>query len=117
MPVLITSMFDKEPIKNERASLETPFSHYMSMRNILDAQGSGPIWPKFELVRDFRPGLVTCKFEKDLIKYNREKVETSFSPFSQWALSVAMETRVLIQSALKPYAAFPHPSDTTHKIW
>ena len=35
----------------------------------------------------------TCKFEKDLIKNNREKVETSFFPIiSQWALSVAMET-------------------------
>ena len=28
-----------------------------------------------------------------------------------------METRVLIQSAPKPYEAFPHPSDATHKIW
>ena len=28
---------------------------------------------------------------------------------SQWGLSVAMETRVLIQSSPKPYAAFPPP--------
>ena len=35
---------------------------------------------------------------------------------SQWGLSVAMDTRVLIQSASKHYAAFPHPSDATHKI-
>ena len=28
MPVLVTSKFDEDPIKNERASLETPFSHY-----------------------------------------------------------------------------------------
>ena len=27
MPVLVTSKFDKDPIKNECASLETPFSH------------------------------------------------------------------------------------------
>ena len=52
--------------------------------------------------------LVTCKYKKDRVKNNREKVETSFSPIiSQWGLSVAMETRVLIQSAPKPYAAFP----------
>ena len=39
------------------------------------------------------PVLDTCKFEKNLIKTNREKVETLFSPIiSQWALSVAMET-------------------------
>ena len=56
------------------------------------------------------PVLVTCKSEKDLIKNNREKMETSFFPIiSQWALSVAMETRVFIQSVPKPYAAFPPP--------
>ena len=41
---------------------------------------SGPIWQKFELVRDFMHVLVTCKYRKDQIKNNREKVETSFSP-------------------------------------
>ena len=35
MPVLVTSNFDDDSIKNERASMETPFSHY----NILDVQG------------------------------------------------------------------------------
>ena len=28
----------------------------------------GPIWPKFELVRDFMHVLVTCKYKKDKIK-------------------------------------------------
>ena len=41
---------------------------------------SGQIWPKFELVRDFMHVTVTCKYKKDRIKNNREKVETSFSP-------------------------------------
>ena len=41
---------------------------------------SGLIWPKFELVRDFMHVLVTCKYKKDRIKNNQEKVETSFSP-------------------------------------
>ena len=41
---------------------------------------SGPIWSEFELVRDFMHVLVTCKYKKDRIKNNREKVETSFSP-------------------------------------
>ena len=31
MAVLVTSKFDEDPIKNERASLETPFPHYKSM--------------------------------------------------------------------------------------
>ena len=40
---------------------------------------NGPIWPKFELVRDFMHILVTCKYKKDHIKNNQEKVETLFS--------------------------------------
>ena len=40
MPNLVTSNFDDDSIKNEQASMETPFSHYKSMRNFLDAQGS-----------------------------------------------------------------------------
>ena len=39
MPVLVTSNFDDDSIKNERASMETAFSHYKSMGNVLDAQG------------------------------------------------------------------------------
>ena len=53
---------------------------------------------------------VTCKYKKDRIKNNRKNMETSFSPIiSQCGLSVAMETRVLIQSTPKPNAAFPQP--------
>ena len=39
MPVLVTSNFDDDSIKNEQSSTETPFSHYKSMGNFLDAQG------------------------------------------------------------------------------
>ena len=39
MPVLVTSNFDDDSIKNERASMESPFSHYKSMRDILDVHG------------------------------------------------------------------------------
>ena len=31
MPVLVTGNFDDDSIKNERASMETAFSHYKSM--------------------------------------------------------------------------------------
>ena len=41
---------------------------------------SGPIWPKFKFVRDFMHVLITCKYKKNRIKNNREKVDTSFSP-------------------------------------
>ena len=33
MPFLVTSSFDDDSIKNERASMETPFSHCKSMGN------------------------------------------------------------------------------------
>ena len=39
MPVLFTSNFDDDLIKNERASMETAFSHYKSIGIFLDAQG------------------------------------------------------------------------------
>ena len=126
MPVLVTSKFVEDSIKNEQGSLETPFSPYKSMGNFSDAQGhltvgSSPIWPKFELVRDFMPILITCKFEKDLIQNNREKVETSeFSP-----LYVNVNRRFLLpwkpefwsnlsQNLMQP---FPHHNDTSYKIW
>ena len=39
MSVLVTSNFDDDSIKHERASMETLFSHYKSMGNIFDAKG------------------------------------------------------------------------------
>ena len=42
-------------------------------------------------------------------KQKRKGGDIVFPIISQWALSVAMETRVLIQSAPKLYAAFPPP--------
>ena len=85
MPVLVTSKFDEVPIKNEWASLQTPFSNYKSGKffrrlRATNSVRSDLIWPKFELVQDFMPVLVTCKFETNLIKNKRQKVETSFSP-------------------------------------
>ena len=38
MLVLVTSNFDDDSIKNERASMETAFTHYKSMAFFLDAQ-------------------------------------------------------------------------------
>ena len=121
MPVLVISNFDDDSIKNERASMETfsIISLWEIFRRSRAANSvvSGPIRPKFELVRDFMHVHVTCKYEKDRIKKQPRKGGHIFFPIiSQWGLSVAMETRVLNQSAPKPYAAFPHPSDATHKI-
>ena len=86
MHVLVTNNFDDDSIKNEQASMETPFSHYKSMGNFLrrsraaNSLVSGQTWPKFDLVWDFMHVLVTCKYKKDRIKSDREKVATPFSP-------------------------------------
>ena len=37
----------------------------------------GQIWPKFELIQDIVHVLIICKFEKDRINSNGEKVVTS----------------------------------------
>ena len=78
----------------------------------------GPIWPKFELVRDIMVVLVTCKYEEDPIKNEDARVLTRFSSIiTLWELSVSMETRVPIRSDQKPTAAFLHPNDASDKIW
>ena len=40
MPVLVSSNFDDDSIKNERASMETAFSHYKSKANFLKRSGA-----------------------------------------------------------------------------
>ena len=39
MPVLVTSNFEDDSIKNKQANMETAFSHYKFLGNFLDAQG------------------------------------------------------------------------------
>ena len=114
MAVLVTSKFDEDPINNERVSLETPFSHYKSMGNFRRSGAansivSGPIWLRVKL-QDFMHVLVTCKYKKNRIKKKlRKGGDIVFPILSQWALSVAIETRVLSQIVPKPYATFPPP--------
>ena len=116
MPVLITSNFDDDSIKNERASMETPFSHYKSMGIFLDAQGaanfvvSSPIWPKFELSEILCMSSLPASIKRIGSKTTEKRWRHRFPIISHWETSVAMETRVLIQSAPKPYAAFPPPT-------
>ena len=66
---------------------------------------SGGIWPKFEHTQAFMHVLVTCKNEEDpTLEWPH-----IFSIIIHWELSVAMESRVVIQSGPKPNAAFPPP--------
>ena len=69
-PILITSIFDDDSTKNECASTEIPFSDYKSMGIFLrcsreaNSKVSGPIQPKFKLVRDFMNVLVTWRLKR-----------------------------------------------------
>ena len=55
LPVLVTSSFDDDSIKNEQASMGTAFSHYKSMGKFFkhsraaNSVVSGPIWPNLNL--------------------------------------------------------------------
>ena len=115
MPVLVTNKSDKDPIKNETASLETPFSHYKCMGNFSDAQGhltlSGVVrsGPNSNLSEILCLSLLPASLKKSDKKQHRKGGDIVFPIISQWVVSVALETRVLIQSAPKLYATFPPP--------
>ena len=48
---------------------------------VSSSEVNGPIWPEIELIRDFMPVLITSKFEEDLIKNERDCLETPFSDY------------------------------------
>ena len=113
MPVLVTSNFDDDSIKNERASMETAVSHNKSMGKFLDAQGQQLHSQWLDLAEiQTCPRFYACPRYLQVYKGSdrkqlRKEGDIIFPIISQWGLSVAMKTRVLIQSATKPYAAFP----------
>ena len=62
--------------------------------------------------------LVICKFRKDQIKNNREKVETSFSPLKvNGGFLLPWKPEFWSNLSQNLRQSFPHPSDATHKIW
>ena len=58
MPVLVTSNFDDDWIKNEQASMETPFSHYKSRGLIQSAS-------KHYAAFSYPPVMLHIKFDQD----------------------------------------------------
>ena len=69
-------------------------------------QTLGRIWPNFKLIQALMYVIITCKYEKDPIKNNREKVATLF--FQIITLPVAMETSGRIWSNFELIQAFMH---------
>ena len=84
MLVLVISNFDEDLIKMNVLAWRHHFpnvSLWMFFRRSRapNSEGSGPIWPNFNLIRDLMPAFITCKFDKDRIKTEAVSVETSFS--------------------------------------
>ena len=87
MYVLITCKYEKDPIKNSQENVMTSFfpldahidvyGNFFRRSRAANSVIGGPISPKFELIQDIMHVLITCKFEKDRINSNREKVVTS----------------------------------------
>ena len=66
MDVLVTCKYEKDPIKNEGARMDTPLYSNFFRRARADNSGVGVgIGPKFELIQAFMHVLVTCKNEDD----------------------------------------------------
>ena len=91
--------------------METPFSHYKSTGNYLDAQGQLTPYSVVRSGRNSNSSEILCMSDQ---KQPRKGGDTLFPFISQWGLSVAVDTRVLIQSALKNYTAFSHPPVMLH---
>ena len=115
MPVLVTSNFDDDSIENERASMETAFSYYKSMGIFLDAQGQLTPYSVVQSGRNSNSSQILCmsslpaSMKRIGSKATKKRWRHRFSNYKSMGVSVAMVTRVLIQSALKPCAAFPPP--------
>ena len=66
MYVLVTCKYEKDPIKNEGARVDTTLYSNFFRRARADNSGVGVgIWPKFELIQALMHVLVTCKNEDD----------------------------------------------------
>ena len=82
MYVLSTCKYEKDPVKNSRENMMTSFfplevyGNFFRRSRAANSVVGGQIWPKFEL-QDIMHVLITCKFEKDRINSNGEKVVTS----------------------------------------
>ena len=73
-------------IQSEKKWKDQFFRHLRADHSVV----CGQIWPNFKLIEALMYVIITCKYEKNPIKNNLEKVATPF--FQIITLSVAMET-------------------------
>ena len=91
------------------------FSHYKPMGIFSDVQGRLTPQPVVQAGRNSNSSELSCvsslpaSMKKSDEKQQRKSGDTVFTIITLWELSVAMETKVLIRSDPKPYAANPPP--------
>ena len=78
MHVSITCKYEKDKKKISPEKVETPFFPIITL--CVTMETSGWIWPNFKLIQALMYVIITCKYEKDLIKKSQEKVGKSFFP-------------------------------------
>ena len=78
MHVIVTCKYEKEWMKNSREKVETPCFPIITLSVTMETNAW--IWPNFKLTQALLYVIITCKYEKELIKNSRDKVETSFFP-------------------------------------
>ena len=66
-------------IRSKMKALEWT-QHFPHFNSMVATETSGRIWPNFKLIQALIHVLITCKYEKNLIKNSGENVMTSFSP-------------------------------------
>ena len=74
MHVIITCMYEKDPIKNNREKVVTPFFQIITLSVTMET--TGWIWPNSELIQAFMHDLIAYKYEKDQMKNSGENVMT-----------------------------------------
>ena len=104
MHVLDICKNEEDPIKNEGARVFTRFlplkvyGDFSSRSRAANSAVLGPIWPKFELVRDVMDVLVTCKYEEDPIKSEGARMVTTF--YSNFSVA---QGQITVQAAKRLY--------------
>ena len=117
MPVLVSCKFDETEfiVTEKRWRHHFPHSKSMGMLRANNSVVKSLTRPKFELIWDFVPVLIICKFDEDPIKGDWENAETLFFPLNvNGNFLLPQFWSDLPEDLMQP---FPHPKDATDKIW
>ena len=86
------------------------FPHYNSM---VAMETSGRIWPNFKLIQALIHVLITCKYEKNLIKNSGENVMTSFLHCKSMGIFPDAQGQLTPQSLVR----FGRISNSSEMLW